>query len=67
MKTINNNIDIFTTYKAAKKAFNKTDYGHLLEATQPSHVRGMTYNWFVDRSKTAIKHWEKLYKLLEEK
>lgn len=58
MKTINPDISIFRDIKRAKKYFDKQICADLLE-----------YNglYLVDRAKTAIKEWPKLYKLIKEK
>ena len=62
MKTINEDIDVFNTYKQALRAFNKTASGHLLEAK----VGSKSY-YYIDRAKTAKELWEHKYKLLKEK
>jgi hypothetical protein len=58
-KTINSQIDIFSTFKQAEAAFNKSKVPcMLLEART---------GWFIDRSKEAILDWPKNYKLIAEK
>lgn len=59
-KTSNKDIDIFTSLETANKAFTKTLSGDLLHAESYKA-------WYIDRSKTAIKEWSKLYKLLDTK
>jgi hypothetical protein len=62
MKTINEDIDLFSSYSSANKAFKKTVSGHLLEA-----IVGRYRYYFIDRSKTAVDTWQDKYKLLKEK
>ena len=63
MKTINENIQIFTNLIKANNYFVKCDCPcHLLEATSLGRP-----TYFVDKSKTAILDWPKHYILLDEK
>jgi hypothetical protein len=62
MKTINENIDIFRSETAAFKAFNSSKVPcQLLKSTF------LGTNYFIDRSKTAIKDWPNKYRLIDEK
>jgi len=59
-KTVNSNIDIFTSLKSAERAFIKSDV--------PCQLLKSTYGaYFLDRSKTAIVDWPKQYVLISEK
>jgi hypothetical protein len=63
MKTINPNIDIFNDYVKAAQAFEKSKVPcQLLEAEF-----GKLKNYFIDRSKQALKDWPNHYKLISEK
>jgi hypothetical protein len=63
MKTINENIQIFTNLSKAQNYFEKCDSPcHLLEALSLGRA-----TWFVDKSKTAIIDWPRHYILLNEK
>jgi len=63
-KTINKDVDIFTTLKAAQKSFDKTQAPVAL-------LKSYNGDYFVDRKGTgkesAIVAWPKLYTLLDEK
>ncbi len=59
-KTLNKDIDIFNTLRAAQKAFDASKV--------PCQLLHSTYNdYFIDRSKTAIHEWPQLYKLIKDK
>jgi hypothetical protein len=58
-KTINKEIDIFTNYVKAKKAFDNSPV--------PCDFLSANGDYFIDRSKTAIKEWPALYKKIDEK
>jgi hypothetical protein len=60
MKTINKHIDIFLSLENAEKAFNKCESADLLYSKSYS-------SYYVDKSKTALKDWPKLYELLKTK
>ena len=60
MRTINKDIDVFETLAEAEKAFEKIDSGHLLLA------EGIGL-YYVDKSKQAVKHWPRHYKIYKEK
>ena len=63
MKTINPDIDIFNNLEKALKSFEKCETPcQLLEAKM-----GKKTDYFLDRSKEAIKEWPNLYKLISEK
>ena len=63
MKTINENIQIFTSLSKAQNYFKKCSCPcHLLEAFSLGRA-----TWFVDKSKTAIIDWPTHYMLLNEK
>lgn len=63
MKTINENIEIFTNLKKAQNYFEKAVFPcHLLESFSLGRAV-----WFVDKSKEAISHYPKHYILLNEK
>ena len=63
MKTINPDIDIFNNLEKALKSFEKCETPcQLLEAKM-----GKKTDYFLDRSKEAIKEWPNLYKLIAEK
>jgi hypothetical protein len=62
MKTINENIQIFTNFSKAQKYFEKCASCQLLE----SFTFGKTI-WFVDISKEAIVHYPNHYVILNEK
>lgn len=59
-KTVNKDIEIFTSEAAARKAFNKTTSSQLLYSKSYK-------SWYVDKSKTALGEWPTLYTLLDEK
>jgi|694.fasta_scaffold155143_2 hypothetical protein len=63
MKTINDQIDIYSTLNKAQTAFNKSKVPcQLLEAKL-----GKITSYFIDRSKTAIVDWPNNYTLISEK
>jgi hypothetical protein len=62
-KTINSQIDIFTSLDKAKKQFDKETSADLLSARN----FGNRLDFYVDRSKSALKDWPKLYTLIESK
>ena len=59
MRTINQDMDIFTSLKKAEKAF--------INSPLPRMLLESKFGWFLDRSKQAIVDWPKQYKLLAEK
>lgn len=62
-KTMNKDIDIFATLRRAMGAFNRSEVPcQLLRA-----YMGIHKNYYVDKSKTAIKEWPNLYTLIKEK
>lgn len=58
-KTINKDIDIYNSLTAAKKAFDKS--------TVSCDLLKTSTDYYIDRSKTALKAWPNLYTLVETK
>lgn len=59
-KTVNPQIDIFANIETARKAFDKVQSAHLLKTKNG-------FDYFVDKSKTALSEWPNLYILIDEK
>jgi hypothetical protein len=59
MKTINKDIEIFNSLAKAEIYFDKCQ--------APCHLLKHGNDYFVDKSKTALENWPKLYTLIKEK
>lgn len=64
-KTVNKDIDIFFSLTSAERAFDKSNLSCQLIRT--TNKTPFNYDYFIDRSKTAIKEWPNLYTLIKEK
>lgn len=60
MKTANKDIDIYSSYHNGMSAFWRCKVPCQL-------LKGSYGDYFIDRSKLAIKEWPKLYTLIKEK
>ena len=61
MKTLNRDIDVFNSFESAERAFIKSKVSCDFLYSSPYKA------WYIDRSKTALKTWPKLYELVTAK